>query len=230
MGERCTRNCRFCAVATGNPEALEADEPERLAEAAAALSLDYVVVTSVTRDDLEDGGAAHFAATIAAVHRRLRGVPVEVLIPDFQGAQTPLEKVMEAGPAVLNHNVETVRRLQGEVRPQGDYQRSLGVLGRAGRIAPDIPRKSGMMVGLGETDEEIRETLEDLAAAGVEGVTIGQYLRPTRRHMPVDRYVHPDKMAKYGEWAREAGITCAASAPYVRSSYRAAEMCLAMRR
>ena len=223
LGSRCTRNCGFCAVASGAPEPLDDDEPRRVALAAERLGLRYVVVTSVTRDDLPDGGAAHFARTITALHEALPEAQVEVLIPDFQGDRAALATVLSAGPAVLNHNLETVRRLQATVRPQAAYATSLGVLAAAGEIAPQIPRKSGLMVGLGETDEEIRAALADLAAAGVSIVTLGQYLRPTARHLPVERYVPPGQFEVYADWAREAGLAHVASSPFVRSSYHAAE-------
>ncbi len=228
LGNRCTRNCRFCAIAGGAPEPLDEDEPRRVALAASRLGLRFVVVTSVTRDDLSDGGAAHFARTIAALHETVPECQVEVLTPDFQGSREALATVLAAGPVVLNHNVETVPRLQLTVRPQASWETSLGVLKAAGKIAPDLPRKSGLMVGLGETDEEIRSALGDLGAAGVSIVTIGQYLRPTTHHLSVDRYVPPEQFARYADWAHEAGITYAASSPFVRSSYHAAEAAAAV--
>jgi lipoyl synthase len=223
MGNRCTRNCGFCAVPSGAPEPLNPGEPARVAEALRQLGLSYAVVTSVTRDDLPDGGAGHFAATIRAIHAEAPGTAVEVLTPDFLGDRTALGVVLAARPAVYNHNLETVRRLQLEVRPQADYDRSLAVLTAAGEIAPLIPRKSGLMVGLGETDEEIRATLMDLYHAGVSLVTLGQYLRPTRAHLPVARYVVPEQFDQYAEWGREIGLRHVAAGPFVRSSYHAAE-------
>ena len=223
LGKRCTRDCGFCAVASGAPEAVEEDEPERVALAAQRLGLRFVVVTSVTRDDLPDGGAGQFARTITALRGALPECQVEVLTPDFQGSRATLETVLAAGPAIFNHNLETVRRLQATVRPQASWEVSLGVLRAAGEIAPEIPRKSGLMVGLGETDEEIRAALGELAGAGVSLVTIGQYLRPTARHLPVARYVPPEQFETYATWAREAGLTHAACGPFVRSSYHAAE-------
>ena len=223
LGGRCTRDCGFCAVPSGAPEPLEPQEPERVAQAAAALRLRYVVVTSVTRDDLPDGGAAQFARTIRALQEALPGAGVEVLTPDFRGDRTALQTVLEARPTIFNHNLETVRRLQPLVRPQASYACSLGVLEAAGRLAPEIPRKSGLMVGLGESDDEIREALADLAAAGVSLVTVGQYLRPSREHLPVDRYVPPERFAVYAQWGRDAGLAQVAAGPFVRSSYRAAE-------
>jgi lipoic acid synthetase len=223
LGSRCTRNCSFCAVGTGTPEPVDEDEPRRVALAASRLGLRYVVVTSVTRDDLPDGGAGHFARTITALRDGLAGVQVEVLTPDFRGSREALATVLAAEPSVFNHNVETVRRLQATVRPQASWETSLGLLAAAGEIAPQVPRKSGLMVGLGETDEELRAALRDLAGAGVSLVTIGQYLRPTARHLPVDRYVPPEQFEVYADWAREAGIAHVASGPFVRSSYHAAE-------
>jgi lipoic acid synthetase len=231
MGKACTRDCGFCAVAHERPGPLDADEPARLARAARELGLSYVVVTSVTRDDLSDGGAGHFAATIAALQEAGIG-QVEVLIPDLQGNERDLQLVLEAGPLVLNHNVETVRRLCGLVRPQAEYERSLQVLNNSRRLAPAVLRKSGFMVGLGETDEEVRELMGDLSAAGCQILTIGQYLRPSRRQLPVRRYVEPARFAEYAAWAREAGIPHVLSGPFVRSSYRAAEVaaeCVAKR-
>lgn len=223
LGRICTRDCRFCAVEHGKPQPLDPDEPRRVAEAVRELGLDFAVVTSVTRDDLPDGGASQFAATIEAIRQISPGTLVEVLIPDFKGDENALRTVLEAGPAVLNHNVETVRRLQKDIRPAADYERSLWVLKRSKEIAPGIPTKSGIIVGLGETDEEIYETMEDLRRVGCEILTIGQYLRPTRRHWPVDRYVPPEQFEVYQQWGEELGFAFVASGPFVRSSYRAAE-------
>lgn len=223
LGDVCTRNCRFCAVKHGKPAPVDPEEPMRVAEAAVELGLDFVVVTSVTRDDLPDGGAAHFAATIRAIRDRLPEAGVEVLVPDFRGSEEALAMVMEAEPTVLNHNVETVARLQGRVRPEASYERSLRVLATAKKLRPDVPTKSGLMVGVGETDQEIYDTLKDLRTVGCDIVTVGQYLRPTRRHLAVDRYVEPEKFAEYGRWAQELGFKYVASDPFVRSSYRAAE-------
>ncbi|MCD6351205.1 MAG: lipoyl synthase [Armatimonadetes bacterium] len=223
LGDVCTRDCGFCAVAHGKPGPLDPQEPDKVAEAAVELGLDYVVVTSVTRDDLPDGGAEHFAATIRALRDRLPGVGVEVLIPDFMGSVEALATVLEARPTVLNHNVETVARLQKTVRPQASYERSLRVLEHSRELAPSIPTKSGLMVGLGETDEEVYSTLKDLRLVGCDLVTIGQYLRPTRRHLPVERYVPPEQFAQYRRWAQELGFKHVAADPFVRSSYKAAE-------
>ncbi len=223
MGTICTRDCRFCAIATGTPQPLDPDEPERVAQATADMGLDFVVVTSVTRDDLPDGGAGHFAATIRAIHGCLPQAGIEVLTPDFQGDTGAVATVVEAGPTVFNHNVETVRRLQAEVRPQANYDCSLGVLAAAHEVAPEIPIKSGLIVGLGETTDELRATLADLARAGVNILTIGQYLQPTRRHRPVSRYIPPQEFELYEQWGHVAGIAQVVSGPFVRSSYRAAE-------
>lgn len=221
LGNTCTRNCRFCAVNHGVPQAVDPDEPRRVAQAAAKLGLRYVVVTSVTRDDLPDGGAGQFAATIRAVRAQLPDARVEVLTPDFRGDPAALHTVLNAGPDVFNHNLETVRRLQVTVRPQAAYETSLAVLREAS--SRGALTKSGLMVGLGETDEEVREAFRDLAAAGVRILTVGQYLQPTRRHLPVARYVEPEAFDAYRAWGREAGIAHVFAGPFVRSSYKAAE-------
>jgi lipoic acid synthetase len=221
MGPHCTRNCGFCAVSSAAPSPLDPDEPHRVAQAVAAMELSYVVVTSVTRDDLPDGGAAHFAQTIRAIRSCSPHARIEVLVPDFAGDEGCVAAVLEAGPAVLNHNVETVARLQPEVRPMAGYARSLGVLRAARRIAPDVPTKSGLMVGLGESDQEIHDTLRDLADAGVAIVTIGQYLRPSPRHLPVRRYVPPQRFGEYQEVGQALGLKHVVAGPFVRSSYRA---------
>jgi lipoic acid synthetase len=221
MGDRCTRNCRFCAVATGAPEPLDEREPERVAQAVDRLGLDYVVLTSVTRDDLPDGGAAHFARAIRAIERRRPRARVEVLVPDFQGRRESLECVLAAGPCVLNHNIETVRRLQPRIRPQASYETSLAVLTAAAELAPEIPTKSGLMVGLGETDEEVAGALRDLARVGVAIVTVGQYLQPSPRHVPIERYVHPDVFARYEQVGQALGLKRVFAGPFVRSSYHA---------
>jgi lipoyl synthase len=223
MGERCTRTCRFCAVTSGAPEPLDPQEPARVAEAVQRMGLKYVVITSVTRDDLPDGGAAHFAATIGAVRRRLPQVEIEVLIPDFQGDRAGLETVLAARPDVLNHNLETVPRLYPQVRPQADYHRSIELLARAAEFAPTIPTKSGLMLGLGERPEEIRQTIGDLAAAGCRILTLGQYLQPSPRHLPVEAYVPPEEFEAWRKMALTMGFSEVASAPFVRSSYHAKE-------
>lgn len=224
MGEVCTRNCGFCAVNHGSPAALEAEEPGRVAEAASWLGLKHVVVTSVTRDDLPDGGAAHFAATIAAIREKLPEATVEVLVPDFNGDEEALGTVLAAGPEVLNHNVETAPRLYPRVRPQADYERSLGVLRRAGEMRSEAVTKSGLMVGLGESEEEVLGVLGDLRGAGVEAVTIGQYLQPTRRHLPVAAYIEPSRFDDYAAAARGMGFGYVLSGPLVRSSYHAEKL------
>ena len=233
MGEICTRHCRFCAVRHARPsdtlDRLDPDEPQRVADTAAHLGLRFVVVTSVTRDDLPDGGAAHFAATIDAVHQTLPQAGIEVLTPDFQGDISALQVVLDAGPTVFNHNVETVREVSPLLRPEADYDRSLQVLAAAAGNGSDIVIKSGFMVGVGETDQQVRTLLDDLAQVGCDIVTIGQYLQPTRHHLPVARYVHPDIFDRYAEWAVDAGIRHVAAGPFVRSSYRADSLAKAAR-
>lgn len=224
LGDCCTRNCRFCAVNHGRPVEVDPNEPERVALAAKKLNLDYVVVTSVTRDDLEDGGAAHFAATIESIRNHCPGSGVEVLIPDFQGAVSALDTVIDARPDVLNHNIETVQRLYRQVRPGAEYKRSLQVMEYASSRGVTV--KSGLMLGLGETGDEIAEALEHLRKAGCSLITIGQYLPPSKKHHPLDRYVSPDEFEKWADEALKAGFTAAASSPLVRSSYRAGEMYL----
>lgn len=222
LGEVCTRDCRFCAVEHGPPPPPDLGEPARIAEAAARLGLRFVVLTCVTRDDLPDGGAGQFVATMAALRERLPGVAIEVLTSDFAGHVEPLDLVLAARPTVYNHNVETVRRLQAAVRPQADYERSLGVLAHAAGHAPDSVIKSGFMVGLGETHAEVGRLLADLADAGCRMVTIGQYLRPSPAHLPVARYVPPEEFAEYEQMGRECGLERVISGPFVRSSYHAA--------
>jgi lipoic acid synthetase len=223
MGERCTRNCRFCSVAPGVPAPLDPQEPARVAEAAARMELAYVVVTSVTRDDLPDGGAGHFAATLQAIRRRMPPAEVEVLIPDFQGQRAALETVLRARPDVLNHNIETVPRLYARVRPQADYRRSLELLRRAREFDPTIPTKSGLMLGLGERPEEVRQALADLRAAGCRILTLGQYLQPSAGHLPVERFILPQDFDGWRDTALAMGFSEVASAPFVRSSYHAKE-------
>ncbi len=230
LGATCTRNCRFCNIADGRPGPVDADEPRRVADAAARMNLRYVVVTSVTRDDLEDGGAGHFAATIGALREKIAGVQVEVLIPDFQGARSSLETVLAAHPDVLNHNMETVRRLYPDVRPQADYDRSLGLLSRVKRIDPAIPAKSGIMLGLGETEEEVRQTIADVYRTGCRMLTIGQYLQPTPGHLPVVDFIPPEEFERWRQFALKTGFNKVASGPFVRSSYHAGEMFAESRR
>jgi lipoic acid synthetase len=224
LGDRCTRRCDYCSVATGRPLPPDADEPERVAEAAARLRLRYVVLTSVARDDLDDGGASQFAATVAAVRRRLPAARVEVLTPDFKGAARALDAVVAARPDVFNHNVETVPRVFPRVRPQGGYRRSLEVLAAVKALRPALATKSGLMVGLGETDEEVAAVFGDLRAAGVDIVTIGQYLRPTRQHAPVDRYVTPEGFRALEREARAFGFPTVYSGVFVRSSFNAEDV------
>ena len=223
LGDVCTRNCRYCAVTHGRPAPVDAGEPLRVAQAVEQLALRYAVVTSVTRDDLPDGGAAVFAGTIRAIRQRNAGCAVEVLIPDFGGDGAALLTVLEAGPEVLNHNIEVVRGLFPTVRPQGDYLRSLHLLRRAKEMSPDITTKSGLMVGLGETRDEVLDTMRDLHGVGCSLLTIGQYLQPSRSHYPVARYYTP---AEFDELRREGevmGFAHVASGPLVRSSYHADE-------
>jgi lipoyl synthase len=222
LGDQCTRRCGFCAVPKGRPQGVvDREEPERVAGAAAAMGLKYAVVTSVDRDDLEDGGSAIFALTIQALRQRIPGCKVEVLIPDFRGSDKALETVLRARPDVLNHNTETVPRLYPVARRGSLYERSLRLLRHSRKIAPSIPTKSGLMVGLGETVEEIRGVLADLASAGVEIVTIGQYLRPSRDQLPVARFYAPEEFAALKQEGERLGIRHVESGPLVRSSYHA---------
>ena len=221
LGSRCTRSCGFCAVAKNPQDPPDPNEPLRVAQAAQTLKLDYVVVTSVTRDDLPDGGSAHFAATIQQLREKVPQARIEVLVPDFQGSQPALQTVLESAPDILNHNIETVPRLYAVVRPQADYRQSLALLARSARLAPAIPTKSGLMVGLGETQDELYEAFEDLLTADCRLLTLGQYLRPSKKHLPVKEYVSPDTFLKYKAKAISMGFTDVASAPLVRSSYQA---------
>ena len=221
LGDVCTRACGFCNVTTGRPADPDRDEPGRVAEAAARMGLRHMVITSVNRDDLPDGGSRVFAQTVSEVRRRVPGCDVEVLIPDFKGSEEDLERVMAAGPAVLNHNTETVLRLQREVRTAANYGRSLTLLARAKKIRPQRVVKSGLIAGMGEIREEILGALADLRAVGADVATIGQYLRPTPRHRPVHRYVHPDEFAEYAAYGRRLGLAHVESGPLVRSSYHA---------
>jgi lipoyl synthase len=227
MGKSCTRTCAFCDVQTGNKyrmPPLDASEPERIASAVAQLDLRFVVLTSVNRDDLPDGGASHFAATIQALRRQSPEQRIEVLTPDFEGDHQALATVLAAAPTVFNHNLETIPRLYRVVRPQADYRRSLGVLAAAKKLAPRTWTKSGIMVGLGETDEEIRWLMEDLCQYGVDILTIGQYLRPSLQHHDVLRFVEPEQYETYRQWGRELGFKHVAAGPYIRSSYIAEEV------
>jgi lipoic acid synthetase len=221
LGDICTRACAFCAVNSGRPAGLDAAEPLRVARAASRLGLRHAVVTSVTRDDLPDGGASIFAATIRAIRRLSPGTSVEVLIPDFQGSRDALAAVMAARPDVLNHNLETVPRLYRRVRPRAVYGRSLDLLARAKEMDGDVKTKSGLMVGLGEEREELLAVMADLVAVGCQVLTIGQYLQPTARHLPVARYYHPDEFAELAREGRRLGFRHVESGPLVRSSYHA---------
>lgn len=227
-GPVCTRACRFCAVEPGPPAPLDPTEPERVAAAAAELGLGHVVVTMVTRDDLDDGASAHVAAVVRAVRGALPDAAVEVLTSDFAGSSAALDTVLEAAPDVFNHNVETVPRLYPTVRPQADYERSLRVLAHAAERGRQ-PVKSGLMVGLGESYDEVVSVLRDLREAGCSIVTIGQYLRPSAAHLPVAEFVRPEVFEALAEEARSLGFAAAASGPFVRSSYRAAEAATAAR-
>jgi len=224
LGPNCTRNCGFCSVTSDRPVPVDEQEPENVAAAAAEMGLRYIVVTSVTRDDLPDGGADQFARTIKAVGRLLPSVRIEVLTPDFQGDADALKTVLDAGPDVFNHNVETVERLYPVVRPEAVYRRSLSVLSRARSLAPHILIKSGFMLGLGETYDEVVDMLLDLRQAGCDLVTIGQYLRPTANNLPVVKYIPPELFEDLRLKALEIGFKYAASGPLVRSSMNAEEM------
>ncbi len=223
-GDRCTRRCHYCDVTTGRPNALDPAEPRRVAEATRRLQLKYVVVTAVARDDVKDGGAAHFAATIRNIRRAMPQTQIEVLIPDFKGQLSALQTVLDAQPDVLNHNIETVRRLFDAVRPQGDYERTLELLARAKALAPEMPTKSGFMVGLGETTDEVFATMHDLRAVGVDLVTIGQYLQPSKAHVPVAEYIPPARYAEYRRYGQELGFGATFAGPFVRSSFHAGEL------
>jgi len=222
LGERCTRNCSFCAVAHGRPSLVEEDEPARIAEAVNRLGLAHVVVTSVTRDDLPDGGAGHFAATVEAIRSGCPGTRIEVLAPDFQGNKQAMRTVLASGPDVFGHNIETVARLHPAVRDaRCSYERSLAVLRLAADEAPDIVAKSSLMIGLGETDVEIRQTLCDLRAAGCRAVCIGQYLQSGPNQRPVEQFVPVEAFKRYETWAYAMGFSFVAAGPFVRSSYHA---------
>jgi lipoic acid synthetase len=221
LGDTCTRSCGFCAVTTGRPGELDLLEPMRLASAVQRLGLDYVVITSVNRDDLPSGGAEIFAGCIRAIRRNDPAVRVEVLIPDFKGAWDALATVVRARPFVLNHNIETVPRLYRQVRPQAIYERSLELIRRAKTMAPDMLTKSGFMVGLGETKDELLQVMRDLRDHGCDIVTIGQYLRPSMQHLPVDRYYDPSEYAAFVEYGRAIGLRHVEAGPLVRSSYHA---------
>ncbi|MCM1128468.1 MAG: lipoyl synthase [Alistipes senegalensis] len=222
LGDTCTRRCPFCDVAHGRPSPPDAEEPRKLAQAVARLGLAYVVITSVTRDDLADGGAGHYAACIREIRRQAPAVRIEILTPDFRGKEgVALDKLGQALPDVMNHNLETVPRLYRLARPGADYARSLALLGAFKARYPSVPTKSGLMVGLGETDQEILAVMQDLRHHGVEMLTVGQYLAPSPYHLPVVRYVHPDTFRLFEKEACRMGFAHAAAAPLVRSSYHA---------
>ena len=224
LGDRCTRRCTFCAVTTARPGPVDHEEPQRLAEAVVRLGLQYVVVTSVARDDLADEGSTAFAEAVKAIKERSPEVQVEVLTPDFHARRPLIEKVVSAGPEVYNHNLETVSRLSRQVRPQADYQRSLQVLQTAKELGgPDLKTKSGLMVGLGEEPEEVRAAMVDLRRVGCNLLTVGQYLQPTRSHRTVTAFVSLERFSIYRSWGEELGFSFVASGPYVRSSYNAFE-------
>jgi len=222
-GDRCTRACGFCAVTTAKPFALEHDEPQRVAEAVIRMKLKHVVITAVARDDVPDGGALHFARTIESIRERDPEIIIEVLVPDFNGKDDSLRTVLEAAPHIFNHNLETVERLTPVVRSRAKYKLSLEFLARAKELRPDITTKSGIMLGLGETETEIFQAMDDLREHGVGVLTMGQYLRPTPQHLPVVEYIRPEVFDLYGEIARKKGFTHVASGPLVRSSYHAAD-------
>jgi lipoic acid synthetase len=223
-GDRCTRACGFCAVKTAKPFALEADEPDRVAEATKRMNLNHVVITAVARDDLQDGGALHFARTIEAVRRENPGIIIEILVPDFNGRDDALQTVINARAHIFNHNLETVERLTPLVRSRAQYHRSLHVLKRAKEMAGGkVATKSGIMLGLGETESEIFQAMDDLRDSGVTVLTLGQYLRPSEQHLPVVEYIHPDQFANLKVIAERKGFRHVASGPLVRSSYHAAD-------
>lgn len=223
-GDRCTRACGFCAVKTAKPYALEVDEPQRVATATKRMGLNHVVITAVARDDLPDGGAGHFAQTVEAVRLENPGITIEILVPDFNGKDDALQVVMNSRPHIFNHNLETVERLTPLVRSRAVYHRSLHVLRRAAEMSPGrVATKSGLMLGLGETDEELMQALDDLRAHGVTVLTLGQYLRPSPKHLPVVEYILPEKFDWWKTVAEGKGFRHVASGPLVRSSYHAAD-------
>jgi len=221
LGDVCTRNCGYCAVTHGRPQWEDREEPERVGRAVRELGLEHVVITSVNRDDLADGGAAHFAATVGAIRRHAPACRVELLIPDFQGQGEALDAVIAAGPDILNHNTETVPRLYKLARHGGRYERTLEIFRRSRRVAPGLLTKSGIILGLGEERDELVATMRDLREAGVSILTLGQYLRPSAQHLPVARYYHPDEFRELGDIGRALGFAHVESGPLVRSSYHA---------
>ena len=229
-GDRCTRACGFCAVTTAKPFALEKDEPQRVAEAVRRMKLKHVVITAVARDDLKDGGADHFARTIAAIREMDPSIIVEVLVPDFHAQDWCIQIVLDAGPDIYNHNMETVERLTPLVRSRAKYRTSLRVLRRVKELSPELVTKSGVMLGLGEKETELFQTMDDLREVGCEVLTMGQYLRPTPEHLPVVEYITPEQFGNYGDIARRKGFRYVASGPLVRSSYHAADFHPVVRR
>lgn len=222
MGDKCTRRCSFCDVAHGRPDPLDPREPANLAKTIAAMQLRYVVITSVDRDDLKDGGAGHFVACIQAVREKNPDIQIEILVPDYRGRmEVALEVTSKALPDIFNHNIETVPRLYKQARPGSDYAHSLRLLHEFKKLFPQVPTKSGIMLGLGETDEEVIQTLKDLRAHEVDMVTLGQYLQPSRHHLPVARFVTPEQFKIFGDTAKNLGFKNVASGPLVRSSYHA---------
>ena len=229
-GERCTRACGFCAVTTAKPFELEEDEPQRVAEAVKRLGLKHVVITAVARDDLKDGGANHFARTIQAIRQMDPSIIAEVLVPDFHAQEWCIKIVLDAGPDIFNHNLETVERLTPLVRSRAKYRTSLQVLKRAKDLSSDLVTKSGLMLGLGERELELFQAMDDLREVGCEVLTLGQYLRPTPKHLPVVEYIEPERFRNYGDIARTKGFRHVASGPLVRSSYHAADFHPVIRR
>jgi lipoic acid synthetase len=229
-GDRCTRACGFCAVTTAKPFALEKDEPQRVAEAVRRMKLKHVVITAVARDDLKDGGADHFARTITAICEMDPSIIVEVLVPDFHAQDWCIQIVLDAGPNIYNHNLETVERLTPLVRSRAKYRTSLRVLRRAKELGSGVVTKSGVMLGLGEKETELFQTMDDLREVGCEVLTMGQYLRPTPEHLPVVEYITPEQFGYYGDIARRKGFLYVASGPLVRSSYHAADFHPVVRR
>lgn len=223
LGDICTRNCKFCSVPKGHGEILDKDEPENVAKAAKQLGLKHVVVTSVTRDDLPDNGAGHFAETIKKIREYLPSSTIEVLIPDFQGDYDALKTVIDAKPDIINHNIETIKSLYDRVRPMAVYERSLELIKRVKEMDATIFTKSGVMVGLGETNEQMAELMEDLLRANCDILTIGQYLNPSKQHLPVEEYVTPQQFEEYKQMGLKKGFKYVASGPFVRSSYNALE-------
>jgi len=224
LGNVCTRNCTFCNITTGRPQPVSSEEPANVAKAVAQLNLKHVVITSVTRDDLPDGGAAQYTLVIEQIKALAKNTIIEVLIPDFQGDTTPLAMVVKAAPAIINHNIETVPRLYTAVRPQAKYQRSLDLLKKVKMLNEQILTKSGLMIGLGEQPEEVEQVMQDLRGAGCDILTIGQYLAPSKNHHPVVEYIHPNLFAYYKKVGLTLGFRYVASSPLVRSSYHAGDM------